>query len=687
MPNDKEFELDDLESFSFDDLSLDDVPSAAGAASGEDPLGVWVKSAPEDEKSTGDSPPARQDAPPPPASESLSEEDFLSTEELADLDDSFEFVTVSEEPLEGETALDEDMAFLDTPEALQAERTARDAEASPTFNEVSLDDFVSFDDVSPDDSAQPGASAKTRSEPAFEVPLDDEEGFDEEFLDIDIDIEDDINDEELEIIEGGRPRSSETPNAVQRDGLPSQEVDLSEFVDFEEISPAPNNPLAEGEDLPEVKDVPEFKEPFIQEDGSFFEEAVLEEPLPALEEESEVILDADLEPDDQTDMDHILALEEDLTSGIRDSETAARVETPVSSQPDLAAQILGKIEQELSSIKQEISELKKEVNHLRTAPPAPESVAVEAPQPVEAEDPLAEEKAERASHGFFDEEDDETIALTGDELDNILSTAEISEGEEVGLSLDEDLLSLDAEGNLIEPAPGGTEDSSAVHVTDEEFLAGTALDLNEPVPFQEVAAEPVVEADGLEAEEEPVRLGVPDSIELEESLPLDLDEGETEDLLAEESVEEVSEATELPLEEELGLESVDSVPLAPELTDEVPVASEEWDLDSLPPFDSQQEGLNGDAEGWSAPPSETPDKNEPAAPDLPEVPLPPPPTVSAPPDSRAPLPSGLKDELKAVLSYMDKLLASLPDDKIQEFAESEHFEVYKRLFEELGLIE
>jgi hypothetical protein len=48
---------------------------------------------------------------------------------------------------------------------------------------------------------------------------------------------------------------------------------------------------------------------------------------------------------------------------------------------------------------------------------------------------------------------------------------------------------------------------------------------------------------------------------------------------------------------------------------------------------------------------------------------------------------GVKDELRAVLSYMDKLLASLPDDKIQEFAESEHFEVYKRLFEELGLIE
>ena len=34
---------------------------------------------------------------------------------------------------------------------------------------------------------------------------------------------------------------------------------------------------------------------------------------------------------------------------------------------------------------------------------------------------------------------------------------------------------------------------------------------------------------------------------------------------------------------------------------------------------------------------------------------------------------------------MDQLLESLPDEKIQEFARSEHFEVYKKIFEELGI--
>jgi hypothetical protein len=49
------------------------------------------------------------------------------------------------------------------------------------------------------------------------------------------------------------------------------------------------------------------------------------------------------------------------------------------------------------------------------------------------------------------------------------------------------------------------------------------------------------------------------------------------------------------------------------------------------------------------------------------------------------IPEGLKSEIKSVLSYMDQLLESLPEEKIQEFANSEHFEVYKRLFDELGL--
>ena len=45
----------------------------------------------------------------------------------------------------------------------------------------------------------------------------------------------------------------------------------------------------------------------------------------------------------------------------------------------------------------------------------------------------------------------------------------------------------------------------------------------------------------------------------------------------------------------------------------------------------------------------------------------------------------MKEEIKSVLSYMDQLLENLPEEKITEFAQSEQFELYKKLFTELGL--
>jgi hypothetical protein len=49
------------------------------------------------------------------------------------------------------------------------------------------------------------------------------------------------------------------------------------------------------------------------------------------------------------------------------------------------------------------------------------------------------------------------------------------------------------------------------------------------------------------------------------------------------------------------------------------------------------------------------------------------------------IPPGIKLELRSVLSYMDQLLESLPENKIEEFAKSEYFDTYKKLFEDLGL--
>jgi hypothetical protein len=52
------------------------------------------------------------------------------------------------------------------------------------------------------------------------------------------------------------------------------------------------------------------------------------------------------------------------------------------------------------------------------------------------------------------------------------------------------------------------------------------------------------------------------------------------------------------------------------------------------------------------------------------------------------LPEGsLEERIKPVLVYLNKLLGSLPQEKIDEFARSEYFETFKNLFAELGLPE
>jgi hypothetical protein len=50
------------------------------------------------------------------------------------------------------------------------------------------------------------------------------------------------------------------------------------------------------------------------------------------------------------------------------------------------------------------------------------------------------------------------------------------------------------------------------------------------------------------------------------------------------------------------------------------------------------------------------------------------------------IPLELKSELRNILGYMDQLLESLPEEKIEEFAKSSYFDSYRKLFKDLGLV-
>jgi hypothetical protein len=95
-------------------------------------------------------------------------------------------------------------------------------------------------------------------------------------------------------------------------------------------------------------------------------------------------------------------------------------------------EILSRIEKELRSIRTDLTALKKELADLRR----PGAVAARAGS------------GAGAKAGFFEEEEDDTIALTGDELDNILNTADITEEAAEAPAAEADLAEVGDAGPL-----------------------------------------------------------------------------------------------------------------------------------------------------------------------------------------------------------------------------------------------
>jgi hypothetical protein len=665
MAEDKDFELDDLDSFSFEDLNLegeDEKTLPVSDNAPDDVYGVWVKG---------------------PVEESFEEVPKVA-DPVNEANENFGFkiddLPEANFPDQDSLSLDEETLSLSAdndeledlvPKSLEEEpllESLGDESSTDNFHEISLDDFVNFDE-------EPDKAPETPSEPGS-PPLEPDSG--EDFLDIDIDIEDEIDDHELEILEGAQVKSKEEVPVEVIQG--AEEIDLSEFGDFmdddtlteapaAEVSPPPSepsNPVAETETL---DDSSFFEIPVVPVEDEEIPIAPAEDELPVTDLSSidealvsppgdfeEVIL-ADTQ--DEMDMNHIIALENDLTSGIRTQTPST--ETLAVAEEDLASRVLLKIESELTSIKQELSDLKKELSFIK-APAVP-----------------SEDDKESLRRGFFDEEDDETIALTGDELDNIFSTAEINETEESGEKLEDwdDLIQLSPEG---EPVAGGAPEAT----TADDFLSGTPLADHESDHFDLPPEENTLPLPG-----ESQFMGIPQSIELEESedlgdLPEVLSEDATENLLqpqdnqiehvSDDAFESETSLLEIPFDEDILLEDEPTptseavLPPSPEPQVDQPLFPEVDEIQDIAPLE---------------PPLETQEVPEVSAEPEPVAPA----TPAPAPQAKEELSDSLKEELKSVLSYMDKLLASLPDDKIQEFAESQHFEVYKRLFEELGLIE
>lgn len=346
--------------------------------------------------------------------------------------------------------------------------------------------------------------------------------------------------------------------------------------------------------------------------------------------------------------------------------------------------ILEKIASELSSLKSQINGLKDEFEELKKNGIPAEQAAVPAEEPEEA--PHVQEEAEQepeavpqeleeaeqdleanpqaleapqeaeaapGDSGFFNStDDDDTIALSGDELSNILSSAEFTSHDAENLDAPaeepEEAEQLEEFEEPVIQESSFEEDAPA----EEEITVPAAEDNAEAVP--EDAAEPVQEEEnsGIITDEDipsPTleSLDLPTIIENEEE-PLTEDNIE---YLTSEAAPETEEA-----EEEENLETGIS---------EQPVESVFSNWNASPETEPEE------TDSVSEPEMQEPAKTEEAAPE--EA------------DRSSCIPSDMKAEIKSVLAYMDQLLENLPEEKIAEFAQSEQFETYKKLFAELGL--
>ena len=548
-------------------------------------------------------------------------------------------------------------------------------------------------------------------------------------------------------------------------------------------------------------DEPDFDESGFEELSIPDEDMTLEDDLSSdesteatLEAEgfTEVSVDDFLEEDTEAELSSASITVESGARHTADIHSHAESSETTQAHADLSTQLLMRIAEELSSIKSELTNLKKEFAGIKVSTAAG-----------------AEATADAQHGGFFSEEEDEKIALTGDELDNILNTADFTEeaGEDVTEELEGEFSFPEAEDNLssepfLEEELPVTEDTDSLpeNLSDQEDIIGLedeiAIEPEESstteqtdtlgnfenieietedslvesfdeslVSFDEekdseelqqlridgatpmtpapedtsyLEEDPLAQEDTLDELSEEISLNdeAPESIDFnDDSFDITVEEEALEIPQEETSEESLDESIDEHAYDEASLDLSDAVIDEPDLSgeinenplqepssealedlsEEIELDMESLDEDTEEPFIEPTESLQDDLE-QVIPEGFVVDTEEPLESlddDLEpleseelsefEIPLDEVPEADEIPEISADdsvdesmeeeaegeeinLPSGIRNELKTVLSYMDQLLESLPEEKIEEFAKSEYFDTYKKLFKELGLV-
>lgn len=788
-----------------------------------DSYGVWVKRPPQDspdkEKSldelldTGDfdSISTFPDFSEPDAQADTKIDDKADDFSNAASDDSLDFdttLTVDElSNISDTTGIAEDEPTVDTSaDSLVADDFFPDFDDSGTSGEdkttevsadsfgdedISLDDFMTEDFTDPNPPAAPenSDSGSSNNSDDGEISLDD-------FLDDasfggeDSQKEDDVsNDAPLDIDLNFNESPSEQ---VEVEEVPEEDDDIEikdeEFDDmFDKISSSgqDNSDLSDSTATSEEVSLDDFNTDSnvgnAEKDANDSEDVDLsafgidseadETPVTSNVQESKkaevVDYDLSISDDAETTAAPTVAIVQDSSSEPVNKEETENVST----------QLLKQIVADLSGLKSEINTLKSEFEELKSR-----DFSETQSQSKNMEPDVIEVPEEEENTGFFSGRDeDETIALSGDELNNIMQTADFSDdelampessGEVVEASPEEsgsqtETFDIPEEAAIQEEtedsftdftdtAEADTENSSSAEelsksqpaqqteetvINEDKTLDGadtltqdsTEESFTEPAtieepdvvdesehftddePFSAITEDEIVipeeEHDsGLSLDVESETLEEPDlndidtmNIPQEISIPKVDDVGETEETSDETKVDDIlveSSSTDLmnsvkestlestaedivePVEETSVSEEVENIEDDGDKTEEEPALTTNGNSDPL--FDeimaeepSISEALSKENVDYLAEeeiikdnpqtqenPSEESDEETPESTDI---------------------PSDLKSDIKSVLLYMDQLLENLPEEKIMEFAKSEQFVTYKKLFAELGL--
>ena len=690
-----------------------------------------------------------------------------------------------------------------------SENASQDAPSSSEAEPVFEDGEISLDDFMDGDFSDSGSSAPSENATSDEISLDD-------FFDDDSSSqkEDDVsNDEPLDI------DLSFTENA--EDVVPTEDADSSDknessaFVEddmFDSISSdsANDTPTESNTEATATEEV--SLDDFGLDENSDDATAVAagnsvnaqasgeEVDLSDFgidSEAGETPVKQDVHASKKKVVDYDIAITEDDPGSEKlanEVETLSEVEVVAEENKNdvkVDSSVLDMIMQELSGLKNEINSLKDEFNSLKENAAVTEKVpetqvtntevnnipVEETPVQETSEEADIALPSETENTGFFDDDDqDETIALSGDELSNIMNTADITEtensdGEKEDFDIPEELpkelrVNQEDETQTEVQAEENPQDilESESSIEDDTVTESITENVTEDETEQETIQEPTqISEETVQTENEETSPIVEETAE--ETVPEDFNENEPFGNIDEASSieEEPDSGLSMNIDEEKleepDLDNIDtyqeeeiSLPKADELVDDksnafdnVLVESSNSDLmDSfentdessdntiLQPEDSEKtEEVAEDATAENKAEdvfyndfiAEDPtvsdtiseenidylneDKNN-AAPstenaEINEEPV----TLSQEnPESvqveqtesteqveqseentskDEKLPDDLKNDVKSVLLYMDQLLENLPEDKIIEFARSEQFATYKKLFTELGL--